>query len=311
MGYVSDEDIQKAREMDLLTYLEAYEPQELVHVSGDTYCTREHDSLKISNGKWHWFSRGIGGKTALDYLIKVKNYTLSEAAEAILGRAVTRPPVFYVRKQEERAFSLPELSESTGCVRRYLRERGIDAEIIGWCIRNGVLAETLKYHNAAFIGCDGAGDPKYASLRSTTGSFKGEVPGSDKRYSFRIQGVDEGSAHLFEGAVDALSYATLLKETGRDWRKSTLLSLGGVYIPRNGHAVPSALEQYLSAHPQTGTIILHLDNDEVGRGAAEGIVKALGTKYRVINSPPPFGKDVNEYLMKKQCNTKKKEDIAR
>ena len=49
-----------------------YEPQELVHVSGNTYCTREHDSLRISNGKWYWFSQDIGGRSALDYLIKAK-----------------------------------------------------------------------------------------------------------------------------------------------------------------------------------------------------------------------------------------------
>ena len=66
MGYVTKEMIDRAKEMDLLTYLQTYEPQELVHFGGSTYCTREHDSLKISNGKWCWFSRGIGGKTALD-----------------------------------------------------------------------------------------------------------------------------------------------------------------------------------------------------------------------------------------------------
>ena len=71
MGYVTREMIDRAKEMDLLTYLQTYEPQELVHFGSSTYCTREHDSLKISNGKWCWFSRGIGGKTALDYLIKV------------------------------------------------------------------------------------------------------------------------------------------------------------------------------------------------------------------------------------------------
>lgn len=71
MPYVSPDDILKAKEMDLLTYLQTYEPNELVRISPHTYCTREHDSLKISNGKWHWFSRGIGGKSALDYLIKV------------------------------------------------------------------------------------------------------------------------------------------------------------------------------------------------------------------------------------------------
>ena len=71
MRYIAAEDIAKAKEMDLLTYLRNYEPQELVHVSGNTCCTREHDSLRISNGKWCWFSQGIGGRSALDYLIKV------------------------------------------------------------------------------------------------------------------------------------------------------------------------------------------------------------------------------------------------
>jgi hypothetical protein len=50
MGYVTREMIDRAKKMDLLTYLQTYEPQELVHFGGNTYCTREHDSLKISNG---------------------------------------------------------------------------------------------------------------------------------------------------------------------------------------------------------------------------------------------------------------------
>ena len=83
MGYVTREMIDRAKKMDLLTYLQTYEPQELVHFGGNTYCTREHDSLKISNGKWCWFSRGIGGKTALDYLIKVKELPFTEAVERI------------------------------------------------------------------------------------------------------------------------------------------------------------------------------------------------------------------------------------
>lgn len=57
MGYVTPEQIAQAKEWDLLTYLQQYDPHQLVHVGGSTYCTREHDSLKISNGKWNWFSR--------------------------------------------------------------------------------------------------------------------------------------------------------------------------------------------------------------------------------------------------------------
>ncbi len=69
MPYIPPNIVSQAREMDLLTYLQNYEPQELVHFGGNTYCTREHDSLKISDGKWCWFSRGIGGRSALDFFL--------------------------------------------------------------------------------------------------------------------------------------------------------------------------------------------------------------------------------------------------
>ena len=51
MGFVTPEQIAQAKEIDLLTYLRSCDPYALVHVGGNTYCTREHDSLKISNGK--------------------------------------------------------------------------------------------------------------------------------------------------------------------------------------------------------------------------------------------------------------------
>ena len=92
MPFYNQEEIEKARQVDLFTYLQTCEPQELVHVSGNVYCTREHDSLRISNGKWCWFSRGIGGYSALDYLIKVKGCSFMEAMEAVIGRAAIPPP---------------------------------------------------------------------------------------------------------------------------------------------------------------------------------------------------------------------------
>ena len=66
MPYYTEKQIEHARSIDLLTYLQTYEPTELIHVRGNTYCTREHDSLKISNGKWMWWSKGFGGNSALD-----------------------------------------------------------------------------------------------------------------------------------------------------------------------------------------------------------------------------------------------------
>ncbi len=59
MTYIHPEKLIEIRRIDLFSYLRMYEPENLIRVSGGVYCTREHDSLKISNGKWYWWSRGI------------------------------------------------------------------------------------------------------------------------------------------------------------------------------------------------------------------------------------------------------------
>ena len=57
-----------------------------------------------------------------------------------------------------------------------------------------------------------------------------DAKGSSKECSFRILAKEKvNSIHLFEGAIDLLSYATLLKEKGTDWRKINLISLSGVF----------------------------------------------------------------------------------
>lgn len=112
--------------------MQNYDPSELVHVSGNTYCTREHDSLRISNGKWYWFSRGFGGKSALDYLINVKEYSLPEAVEMILGRDVAVRPSHtpaHVRS-EPKELVMPELTDYPGKAAEYLKSRGISSVII-------------------------------------------------------------------------------------------------------------------------------------------------------------------------------------
>ena len=310
MSYVTQEDIEQAKQMDLLTYLQSYEPQELVRISSNAYCTREHDSLKISNGKWHWFSREIGGKTALDYLIKVKDYSFLQAVETILGRAATKPPVFIARKPEpERQLLLPELNENTDRVERYLRSRGIHPIIIDYCLKNKLLFESKDYHNALFIGYDTAGSARYSSIRGTAGAYKGELSGSDKRYSFSIPGKSD-TVHVFEAAIDLMSFATLEFYEGHDWHRDSLLSLAGVYQTKRTDVVPIALEQYLNDHPDIQTLRLHLDNDEVGRGAVAGIVTGLNRRYQVYDVPPKCGKDVNDQL-KIRVGIKRKEDFCR
>ena len=193
--------------MDLLTYLKNYEPYELVDFSGNTYTTRTHDSLKISNGKWMWWSRGIGGRSALDYLIKVKEYSFLEAVELLAGQANIQPSLSVCKNVPmEKQLLLPKKNQDDQKVIAYLLRRGIDKEIIQFCLESGRVYESEFHHNTVFGGMDEKGNPKYAAIRGIGTSFIGEANGSDKNYSFSIfTEKSNDTVHLFESVIDLLS----------------------------------------------------------------------------------------------------------
>lgn len=270
MPYIPPEVVTRAREMDLLTHLQTYEPQELVHFGGSTYCTREHDSLKISNGKWCWFSRGIGGYSALDYLIKVKEMPFTQAVETIMGNLSAAQPAFVPvsKAPKEKVLLLPQANRCATHAVEYLHRRGIDYELINFCIQTDRLYESYPYHNVVFVGMDAGGKPRYANQRGIGSDFIGDANGSDKHYSFGIPAAAASDTlHLFESAVDLLSYGTLQKLDGKDWRSENLLSLAGVYKPRakiEESSLPAALVRYLSEHSHIRRVVLRLDNDATG-----------------------------------------------
>ena len=303
MAYYTKEDINKVKKLDLYTYLKNYQPDELIHFSRNTYVTREHDSLKISNGMWYWFSRNVGGKTALEYLIKVKNYSFTSAVEHLLNCLNVVPLKFnneYKRKIYK--LCLPKSNFDNQNVINYLLKRGIDKDIIYYCIYNEMIYEDIN-NNVIFIGYDYNKEIKYAGVRGTKGvRYLKDVYGSNKQYSFRINAIKNSNVvHVFESAIDLLSYATLLKQRKEDWQKDNLISLAGVYMPSKNikdSKVPSALNTYLEHYSNVNKIILHLDNDAAGVSSACSIKTALSPIYEVINDPPPYGKDYNDYLLR-------------
>ena len=315
MPYYTEKQIDQARSIDLLTYLQSFEPTELVHVRGNTYCTREHDSLKISNGKWMWWSRGFGGNSALDYLIKVKGMQFMDAMKILTkeGTDLHDTDAKKSRKPDcdvKRKLLLPDKSETNFEVIRYLTSRGIDSDVIKACIDEGLLYESLPYHNCIFVGFDETGNAAYAFYRATTGErLMGEAAGSDKRYSFRIDRAGS-TLHVFESAIDLLSYATIMKMRTGEWRAEPMLSLGGVYAPslnKKQLKLPIALQNMTQNQTQINTIALHLDNDFAGRSATRSISEQLGNKYIVRDEPPAYGKDCNDYLQQLQRQKRKRQ----
>ncbi len=298
MAGVTKEQIKQAKEWDLLSYLQTYEPQELKRCGSREYCTRTHDSLKISNGKWCWNSRGIGGRTALDYLIKVRGLRFVNAVETLCGHL---PPPAPERSEPEKTkiFTLPKANRFPSAVIGYLQDRCIEPEIIDLCIRTGILYESRKYQNCVFVGRDTSGRARAATLRGTHDKFKGDVEGSDKHFSFYIPAADKHCSDLAvtESPIDALSVATLIKRSGKPWRDSHYLSLGGTG--------PRALLQFLHDHSDITKISLCLDNDKAGLKGIRRLEAAisddamLAKQIKLIypNLPPKeYGKDYNELL---------------
>lgn len=235
MENIPPEVIEQARQIDLLTYLQNCEPNELVRISGNNYTTRTHDSLKISNGKWMWWSQRIGGYNALDYLIKVKGCSFVEAVETLVGKAAVTPALTVQQEKKEapKVLLLPDKSASNDRIIEYLFGRGIDYSIIQYCIRKGLIFESLPYHNLVCVGFDEKNTPRYAAYRATNDRrILGDCSGSDKHYSFRVADSDSSTVHLLSVPLTCFPLRHLKRLQAGIGVQTTLFPSPGCICPR-------------------------------------------------------------------------------
>jgi len=317
MPGVSVEQIRAAREIDLLTYLQVNEPHELRRIGSGEYRTASHGSLVISNGMWFWNKGGFGGRNLLDYLIKVRGMAFVDAVQIILNNCVTPSfsalPVEQAKPQPrerlgdtlKKKLILPKSVRFSVNVAKYLERRGIHPDIIGQCLKAGVVYEAT-YKNpreptldgaavCVFIGRDDNGIARFAALRGIHSDLKRDVSGSDKRFGFCCLPASEASNRslaVFEAPLDLLSHMSLdcygsLKFDGHR------LSLGGTS--------EVSLMAFLERRPQIEAVSLCLDNDGAGQTASRKIRDKLASEFghiAVTIDPPKLGKDYNDELVK-------------
>ena len=336
MPWISEEQKKAAKEVDLLTYLQENEPHELVKskYGVDEYRTKTNGSLVISNGLWRWNRGGFGGRSALDYLIKVRGLDFVDAVETILGTGgavashgsvapsagsrsadtASALPVEGAEQMPLRAeFKLPETALLPANAVSYLQKRGISPEVINRCLVAGILYESRKYQNVIFVGRDENCRGRFACQRGIKDDFKADVAGSDKRYSFSLPAENPDSRELivFESPIDLLSHATLQQRGGLgDVMDKALHSATVTDLVLDSHRLSLggtsdvALIAYLERNPAIEQITLCLDADEAGQTAARKIAAKLATDSRfehisVFNRPPQNGaKDYNEVLLR-------------
>ena len=327
MPWYEKEQLKQAKSVDLLTYLQANEPHELrkSKYGVDEFRTATHSSLVISNGRWFWNKGGFGGRSALDFLIKVRGMEFLDAVGMILdsrsaafsyGSAAShidsapspaRSSALPVKGVEQMTLStelkLPETALLPTNAVAYLQKRGISTEIINRCLVAGILCESRNNQNVIFIGMDENYKPRFACQRGMRDDFKADVRGSDKRYSFALASETSDCSHLivFESPIDLLSHITLQQRGDLACGLSLdadahRLSLGGTS--------DVALMAFLERNPAIEQITLCLDADEAGQTAASKITAKLAGDNRfghitITNRPTPGdAKDYNDVLLR-------------
>jgi len=291
--------------------------------SGNCYKGKLHDSLVIrDDGRWYWNSRQLHGHSPIELfkhiLINDFGYTneITAAISAIKQLAGGRGA--YTISEHEKPDPLPRESGDSlqlptpywnnNRVMAYLcKTRGLDQEIVRGLIKYRKIYETIQswnkekqryedtpFHNSLFVAYDNEGKPQNAFLRGTISNtdkpFKRDVEGSNKSYSFTLFGRPSSNRiFCYEGALDAISHASISKISGEDWRDGHRLSLGGISF--------LGLDRFLIDNPQITTIIACLDNDATGNRTSEKLAEKYAAKGYTVERESSVYKDFSEDLM--------------
>ena len=215
--------IEAARRISVVQYLETYHPGELVRKTDKEYRTKTHSSLVITpaNGMFHWYAQSVGGNNAIDYLTKVEGMDFVSAVRLLSAMApapvsIQTAKASSPQRHTTRSFELPAADRSTEAATAYLMHRGISPKVLRYCVGSGILYQTTRgnYRNCVFVGKDENGVPRSAFQRGCQGSFRGDVAGSQKQYGFLIPAESETCDTVTIYRDRAL--AKIRKELGED-----------------------------------------------------------------------------------------------
>lgn len=104
-------------------------------------------------------------------------FVYDDAVELLVNKTAIAPPVYAkpIKFEKAKKLILPDRAIDNSRLSRYLQwNRGIDEEIVEYCIKNDLIFEGLftskksgkTFRNAIFVGYDSSGKAKYAAYRS-------------------------------------------------------------------------------------------------------------------------------------------------
>ena len=291
--YFTDDQKQRANAVDLEDFL-VRQGERLLRSGREKRLDSDH-SITVRGNEWYDHAAGKGG-LAIDFVQMFYGRSFPDAVTMLLNG---EQGVAYKQSQrEERTkapFVLPPSNSNMRRVYAYLlKNRFLDREIVDAFVRSGLIYESLEpskdgtkqFHNAIFVGKDEEGTARHAHKKGiyTYGkSYRGNIEGSDPRYSFHWKGTSD-TMYVFEAPIDLISYISLHKE---GWENHSYVALCGV-----GR---QSMYQMLKENPNLKIIRLCLDHDTPGIRAMKRITdELLELGYQDTNEERSAYKDWNE-----------------
>jgi len=253
---------------------------------GRQYRVKGHPGLVVSDNKWYSHTQLKGGNT-LDYLVEIEGINFKRAVE-ILSLSNT-DIVLPARTTSIKNVSVPPRNENDKRVIAYLvKSRGINPEVIIPLLKQGRIYESSGTHNCVFTGIDNNNNIKYIMQRASSpgSSLKFESQGSDKAYSFSLEGKND-TVYVFESPIDLLSYRNI--HSHALMQRSHMLSLGGL--------TDVALKSYAGRISDIHNIIFCLDSDTAAKDAYSMLSRKYALKGFKIDCHFPNQKDWNMQLL--------------
>ncbi len=290
MPYIhfTEEQKQQANRVNLVELLR-FKGEPLTR-SGREYRMERNHSVTVQGSEWYDHAAEKGGGP-VSFLKEFYGMDYQQAVLVLLNEDVSQfcSQVDTPREKERKPFALPPANENNRRVFAYLlKHRHLDREVLATFVRQGLVYEDQKYHNAVFVGRDKDSTARHAHKRSTNSqgkSFRMTVEGSDFRYAFHWPGTS-GHLLVFEAPIDMLSLISLYHDSS--WQQHSYAALCGTSS--------QPLLGMLERHPGIENVLLCLDNDEAGQLATRRLAKVVRERGLTVGARVPVHKDWNEDL---------------
>ncbi|MCT9852020.1 DUF3991 and toprim domain-containing protein [Priestia megaterium] len=299
--YVRKEECMKARDVDLLSYLEA--KGETFIKEGQYYRHTKHDSLLIKGNMYAWNSRNETGYGAISFAQMYYGMSFPQAVLDInkgdykeVSHSHEQPSVS-TSKEPFRYPKEVEVQDQTKAKEYLIKERHIDPRLVHWLFQKDLMAQD-KRNNVVFkwreqggkgkvIGADRQGT---VPMKNKRGSFKQVLPNDNPHTGFSVDVGKPTSIHFFESPIDLLSYWSI---QGKGLQNTRLISM-------NGLKPKTVAQSYLTARREGLSIkelILAVDHDQGGKEFIKKMKQIVNADL-IKKKLPSTGKDWNDELKK-------------